>query len=184
MKKALVIVISLLFSNFLFARNEVGPDGDKLIWLVLGLLALVLVLIFSLRKSKGKGTASNKRQPLFPIRRVRVELNKDRLYYPDKLQLIVKNTGNTYIDLDRPLLVFDKFWLQRKFRLNGSGNRIFYPLYLEKGQEHTLEIDINRFYHHDKTLKRFPKTKIIINDVRGKRLGSNSVYLRKTLFRF
>lgn len=184
MKKALVIVIFLLFSKFLFARNEVGPDGDKLIWLVLAVLALVLVLIFSLRKPKRKSTASNKRHPLFPIRRVRVGLNKDRLYYPDKLQLIVKNTGNTYIDLDRPLLVFDKFWLQRKFRLNGLGNRIFYPLYLEKGQEHTLEIDINRFYLHDKTLKRFPKTKIIIYDVRGKRLGSNSVYLRKTLFRF
>ena len=184
MKKALVIFVFLLFSKYLFAQNEVGPDGDKLIWVVLVVLALILVLLFTFRKSKRKQTTSKKRRPLFAFRRVRVELNKDRMYYPDKLQLIVKNTGNTYVDLDRPLLVFDKFWLQRKFRLNGSGNRIFYPLYLEKGQEHTLEIDINRFYHHDKTLKRFPKTKIIIYDVKGKRLGSNSVYLRKTLFRF
>ena len=184
MKKTLVIFIFLLFTKILFAQNEVGPDGDKLIWVLIVALALGLVFLFLFRNSKRKSTASKKRRPLFSIRRVRVVLNKDRLYYPDKLQLIVKNIGNTYIDLDRPMLVFDKFWLQRKFRLNGSGNRIFYPLYLEKGKEHTLEIDINRFYQHDKTLKRFPKTKVIIYDVKGKRLASKSVYLRKTLFRF
>jgi len=182
MKKALVIFNFLLFSKFLSARNEVGPDGEKLLWMILVLLALSVVFLVLLKS--GKKNSSSARRPFFAFKRVRVELNKDRLYYPDKLQLIVKNTGNTFVDLDRPLLVFDKFWLQRKFRLNGAGNRIFYPLYLEKGQEHTLEIDINRFYYHDKTLKRFPKTKIIIYDVKGKRLGSNSIYLRKTLFRF
>jgi len=184
MKKALVIFVFLLFSKFLLAQNEVGPDGGGLIWVALVVLVVTIVLLFLFRKSSLNHTSSKVKRPFFAFRRVRVELNKDRLYYPDKLQLIIKNTGNTYVDLDRPLLIFDKFWLQRKFRLNGAGNRIFYPLYLEKGHEHTLEIDINRFYHHDKTLKRFPKTKIIIYDVKGKRLGSNSVYLRKTLFKF
>ena len=106
------------------------------------------------------------------------------MYYPDKLELTIKNTGNTYVDLDRPMLVFDNFWLKRKFRLSGAGKRLFYPLYLEKGQKHTLEIDINRFYRHDKRLKKFPKTKIIAYDIKGKRLGSKSVYLRKTLFKY
>lgn len=184
MKKALVIIVFLLFSKFLFAQNEVKPDGGKLIWVVLIFFTLAMVFFFLFRKSSRKHSSLKKKRPFFAFRKVRVELNKDRLYYPDKLQLIVKNTGNTYVDLDRPMLIFDKFWMQRKFRLNGSGNRIFYPLYLEKGQEHTLEIDINRFYYHDKLLKRFPKIKIIIYDVKGKRLGSNSVYLRKTLFRF
>ncbi|HKI89625.1 MAG TPA: hypothetical protein VKA38_11405 [Draconibacterium sp.] len=184
MKKALVIFIFLIFSKLIFAQNEVGPDGNKLIWVILIAIALAVVFLFLLRKSIRKNTSSKKRRPFFAYRRVRVELTKDRLYYPDKLRLIVKNIGNTYIDLDRPLLVFDRFWLQRKFRLNGIGNRLFYPLYLEKKQEHTLEIDINRFYYHDKTLKRFPKTKIIIYDVKGKRLGSKSIYLRKTLFKF
>ncbi len=181
MKKVLGIFVFLLFSKLLLAQNEVGPDGQKLLWGVLAIAGLVVA--FVVLKKKGKKNNSSKRRPFFAFRRVRVELNKDRMYYPDALQLIIKNTGNIYIDLDRPLLVFDNFWLKRKFRLNGAGNRIFYPLYLEKGHEHTLEIDINRFYYHDKRLKKFPKAKMIIYDVEGRRLGSASVYLRKTLFK-
>ena len=64
------------------------------------------------------------------------------------------------------------------------GNRTFYPQYLEKGKTHTLQIDLTRFYSHDKSLKKFPKAKIVISDVKGKRLGSTSVYLRKTLFKY
>ena len=178
----MVIFFFLLFSKLLFAQNEVGPDGKKLLWVILVLVALGIVfLIFQIT---GKKSASSKKRPFFAFRKVRVELNKDRLYYPDILELTIKNIGNTYVDLDRPLLMFDNFWLKRKFRLNGSGNRIFYPLYLDKGKKHTLEIDINRFYRHDKRLKKFPKAKIIVYDVKGKRLGSKSVFLRKTLFKY
>lgn len=176
------MVVSLLFSKLLFAQNEVGPDGDKLLWVILVVVALGIVF-FVLHRT-GKKSAPTKKRPFFAFQKVRVELIKDRVYYPDKLQLTIKNTGNTYVDLDRPLLVFDNFWLKRKFRLSGAGNRLFYPLYLEKGQKHTLEIDINRFYSHDKSLKKFPKTKVIAYDVKGKRLGSKSVYLRKTLIRY
>jgi hypothetical protein len=182
MKKVLVMVVSLLFSKLLFAQNEVGPDGDKLLWVIMVVVALSVV--FLLFHKTGEKSTSSKRRPFFAFRNVRVKLTKDRMYYPDTLELTIKNIGNTYVDLDRPLLVFDNFWLKRKFRLNGAGSRIFYPLYLEKGQEHTLEIDINHFYRHDKSLKKFPKTKVIAYDVKGKRLGSKSVYLRKTLFKY
>jgi hypothetical protein len=111
-------------------------------------------------------------------------LGKDRVYYPDNLQLKIKNTGSSDIDLDRPLLVFDNFWIKRKFRLKGFDNYSFYPLYLERGKTHTLPIDLNRFYTHDKSLKKFPKTKVIVFDVKGRKLGSTSVFLRKTLFKY
>lgn len=176
------MIVFLLSSKLLFAQNEVGPDGDKLLWVILALVALSVV--FLLFRKTEKKSASSKKQPFFAFRRVRIELTKDRMYYPDKLELTIKNIGNTYIDLDRPLLVFDNFWLKRKFKLSGAGNRLFYPLYLEKGQVHTLGIDINRFYRHDKSLKKFPKTKVIAYDVKGKKLGSKSVYLRKTLFKY
>jgi hypothetical protein len=96
----------------------------------------------------------------------------------------VKNIGNTDIDLDKPLLILDNFWLKRKFRLKGMENRTFYPLFLEKGKTHTLNIDLNRFYMHDKKLKKYPKIVLVLSDVKGKRLGSKSVYLRKTLVKF
>ena len=63
-------------------------------------------------------------------------------------------------------------------------NRMFYPLYLEKGKNHTLDIDLYRFYRHDKGLKKYPKVKIVVFDVKGRRLAGKAVFLRKTLFKF
>ena len=168
-------------SKLIFAQNEIGPEGGKLIWMFVLLMAVVLS-VFIFRK-KDKKTKKDKK-PLFQNRKVKVELEKDSLYYPDSLKLKVTNSGNTDIDLDKPLLILDNFWLKRKFRLKGRENRTFYPLYLEKGITHSLQIDLNRFYFHDKNLKKFPKAKIIIYDVKGKRLGSKSVFLRKTLYKF
>jgi hypothetical protein len=116
--------------------------------------------------------------------KVKVDLQKDRLYYPDNVKLEVKNTGNTDIDLDMPMLVFDNFWLKRKFRLKGTEGRNFYPLYLEKKKVHELNIDLNHFYSYDKKLIRYPKVKVFVFNVKGKRLGKSAIYIRKTLIRF
>ncbi len=181
MKKAFFISIFFLNSQFIFAQNEIGPEGDKLIWFLL--FPLIGAIVFFAFRKKGVKKAKVKK-PFFQLKKVKIELGKDRLYYPDNLKLTVKNTGNTDIDLDKPLLVLDNFWLKRKFKLKGMGNRTFYPLYLEKGKSHTLEINLTRFYTHDKKLKKFPKAKVTLFDIKGKRLGSKSVYLRKTLVKF
>lgn len=182
MKKLLFILFFSSFSFRLLAQNEVGPDGDKLVYIFLGIVALIVGFILtgrSSRKTKDGGGAS-----LFRNGRVRIELEKSALYYPDRLKLTVKNTGKTDIDLAQPLLVFDNFWLKRKFRLKGSNNYHFYPLYLEKGKTHTLDIDLLRFYGHDKRLRKFPKAKIYLEDVKGRKLGNRAVFLRKTVVKF
>jgi hypothetical protein len=176
-RRYLLLFIAFLTTLKLYAQNEVGPDGKKLVWVFLVLA--VSIIFFVIFRKKG-----NKKKPLFAMQRVKIELDKDRLYYPDYLTLNVKNVGNTDIDLDRPLLVFDNFWLKRKFRLKGIDNRTFYPLYMVKGYNHTLNIDLNHFYSYDKKLKSYPKVKITIFNVKGRRLGSNSIYLRKTLIKF
>lgn len=181
MKKAFVLSVLLMVSKLIFAQSEVGPEGDKLLWF----LAIVFIIVgVVLYKSREKGSKAKVKESLFQKRKVKVELGKDSLYYPDNLELKIRNNGNKDVDLDQPLLVFDNFWLKRKFRLKGTGNRTFYPLYLEKDKTHTLQIDLTRFYSHDKSLKKFPKAKVSVFDMKGKRLGSKSVYLRKTLFKF
>ncbi len=182
MKRVWTLLFFTGFYSELFAQNEVGPDGDKLIWILL-IALIVLVLIFAFGKIKGRSGTLNFRS-FFLVRRVRIELGKDRLYYPDYLRLKVKNTGNSDIDMDKPLLIFDNFWLKRKFKINGMNNHVFYPLYLEKKKTHSLEIDLNQFYRHDKRLKRFSKIRIVLNDVKKRRLGSKSIFIRKTLVRF
>lgn len=181
MKKTLAVSIFLLKSQLIFAQNEIGPEGDKLIWFLL-IPVLIIVLFFVFREKNKK--RSTKQKPFFQRSKIIIELKKDKLYYPDSLTLKIKNTGNSDIDLDRPLLILDNFWLKRKFKLKGMDNRNFYPLYLEKGKSHSLQIDLNRFYSHDKKLKKFPKAKLIIYNIKGKKLSSKSVYLRKTLFKF
>jgi hypothetical protein len=177
LKKYYILFVLFISALNVSAQNEVKPDGDKLIWVLLILVVtIILVLVF---KKTGK-----RKKPLFIIQRIKIELEKNRLYYPDYVTLTVKNIGNTDIDLDRPLLTFDNFWLKRKFRLKGMERRTFYPLYLVKGNTHTLNIDLNHFYLYDRKLKRYPKVKITLFNVKGKQLGSNSVYLRKTLVKF
>ena len=182
MKKALTLTLFLVTTKYIFSQNEVGPDGDKLLGILIAVALLGIVFLLLKRAEKKK--TSKSRGTFFQFKRVQIEIKKDRVFYPDTLTLSVRNTGNTDIDLDNPLLILDNFWLKRKFKIKGMQNHILYPLYLESGKIHTLEIDINRFYRHDKSLKKFPKAKIVISDVKGKRLGSKSVFLRKTLFKF
>lgn len=183
MKHVIFLIFLMTFSQLVSAQNEVAPEGEKLIWIFIILIVFVFALSFLIFRKKDKKTAKVQK-PFFQKNRVTVKLEKDKLYYPDNIKLTVKNIGNTDLDLDRPLLILDNFWLKRKFKLKGMDNRTFYPLYLEKGKTHTLQIDLTRFYSHDKSLKKYPKVKLAIYDVKGKRLGSKSVYLRKTLFKF
>lgn len=177
MKKPGLLFI-LLISNFaVFAQNEIGPDGGKLVWLLLILVVVVAVLV-GLRK---KGS-NNK--PLFLREKVKVGFEKSKLYFPDSIKLSVKNTGNVDVDVDRPVLVFDSFWLKRKFKLKGIDNRSLYPLYLEKGETHTLNIDLNHFYSYDKKLRKYAKVKIAVFNMKGKGLGKKAVYIRKTLIKY
>jgi hypothetical protein len=177
LKKYYILFVLLISALNLSAQNEVKPDGDKLIWVLL--IFTVTIILFGFFRKKG-----NKSQPLFVLQKIKIELEKNRLYYPDYVTLKVKNIGNSDIDMDRPLLTFDNFWLKRKFRLKGIERRSLYPLYFVKGNTHTLNIDLNHFYSYDRKLKRYPKVKITIFNIKGRRLGSKSVYLRKTLVKF
>jgi hypothetical protein len=179
MRKGLLLGLFSIMNYSLFAQSEVGPEGDKLAWLLI--LLIPLAVYFIIPRFRIKKTGKNK--PFLKITREKVTLEKDRLYFPDYLKLTLKNKGNTDVDIDRPLLIFDNFWMKRKFRLKGTNYNRFYPLYLVAGKIHTLQIDLNGFYNHDKKLIKYSRAKIIIFNVKGKRLGSQTVFLRKTLFR-
>ena len=150
---------------------------DNLHWLVL-LAGVLLFVVIRFLIGKIKYTNWSVKQ------KVRVEIGKSRLYYPEYIALTVTNTGSSDIDIDRPLLVFDIWWLKRKFRISGVEGRQVYPLYLAKGKSHSLNIDLSPFYGYDRKLKRYPKINIIIYNVNGKYLGKHSVFLRKTFFKF
>ena len=180
MKRGIVLFLSLLIFQQSFAQNEVGPEGNKLLLILVGVLVILLVLISVLRPKKIFIGLNH----FLARKRIKIEIKKDRKYYPDTLKLILKNNGKKEVDIGQPLLVFDNFWFKRKFKLKGTNNYKFYPLILENGNTHSLIIDLNRFYKHDNRLKKYPKVRIVISERTGKRIGSESVFLRKTLIKF
>lgn len=172
-----MIGVKNLFSTILTIPTGVPLIDDNLPWLIL--LAGVLLLVgirFLIRRIKYTNWSVKQK--------VRVEIGKSRLYYPEFIALTLTNTGSSDIDIDRPLLVFDNWWLKRKFRISGVEGRSVYPLYLEKGKSHSLNIDLSPFYGYDRKLKGYAKINIIIYNVKGKYLGKHSVFLRKTFFKF
>lgn len=177
MRKFLFLFILLLLSVPLFAQNEIGPEGEKIAWLLALLIPVILYFIIARLRHCKSGYKSTKKRG-----KVQLTFEKDRRYYPDYLTLSIKNIGRNDVDLDRPLLTFDNSMLKRNFRIKGSNRHNFYPLYLDPGQTHKLEIELAQFYLYDRKLKRYPKVIVTVFDVKGRRLGRKSLYLRKTLF--
>lgn len=173
------VILLTFFEKPLLQNFQTGwsPIDDNLhLLLLLVLLSIVFAVIFLVKKIRYS--------TLFSKQKVRVEIGKSRLYYPEYVKLTIVNTGNIDVDFDRPLLVFDNWWMKRKFRISGVEGRNIYPLYLEKGKTHTLNIDLSPFYGYDRKLKSFPKIRIFVFNIKGKYLGSHAVYLRKTLIKF
>jgi len=181
MKRLIFLFFIIALALPAWAQNEIGPEGHKLLWVAVILSIAVLFVVFFISPFKLKRKINWTK---FSKKKVSVELKKDMLYYPDELTLTVKNEGQKAVDIEQPMLVFSSIWVKRKFRIKGTNNASFYPLYLDKEQSHTLTIDLNRFYSHSKSLKRLQKAKVVVFEVDGRKLGSKSVYLRKTLFKF
>jgi len=147
------------------------------------LIIAVVIFSFVLRNLIRKNKKYTRFHVISKKTRLETELTKNRTYFPDFLTLTIRNTGRSAVDIDRPLLTFETFMMKRNFRIKGTDGYHFYPLYLESGKTHSLRIDLNRFYIHDKQLKRYSRATISIFSVQGKKLDRKSIMLRKTFFR-
>jgi hypothetical protein len=134
-----------------------------------------------IRKTGKRGNKTGKR---FFLRKhnLSLTLDKNKLYHPEFLRMSVRNSGKTDVDIDRPMLIFSWYLLQRKFKLKGTEGYHFYPLLLEPGKVHELSIDLGHFYRYDAHLKKFPKVTIAVKSVDGSCSVKKSIRIRKTLF--
>lgn len=176
------IFILLMFPFLVFGQTHVGPEGDRLL---IGVLFLVVcAAIWWFFRNIRKRSVVKPKSKSFWGRRKKVELvlSKDRLVRPKVLTLVVRNTGNCVVDLDAPVLVFRKLWSMRKFKLKRYKNQEIYPLYLEAGKSFTLQIELVKFFEHDRKLKRFYWGRILMYDVTGRKFKSKHVSLRKSLY--
>lgn len=174
----LFLLMMLLCPLLVFPSNEVVPEGYKLIWLVLAILALVLV-IPAFRKLKKGGSSFH--LP-FTGRRLKADLLQDRRYRPKTLTLVVKNISRKDIDIEAPVIMFRKLLSIRKFKLKGIDRHEIYPLYLEAGKMHELHINLSIFHGYDRALRKFYWARILLCDTSGRKYSTRYVTLRKSLF--
>lgn len=164
-----------------FSQNEIQPEGDKLIWIIVVLMVLPVLYYLLFHKLFQKKITLSGFNQLWK-RSLKVELIKDRQYRPNVLTLKVLNRSRKDVDLDMPTLYFRKLWTKRKFKLKGVDRYEIYPLYLEAGKTHELRIDLSVFFNYDRKLKRYLWAKVRVTDAGGKRYSSRYVTLRRSLF--
>lgn len=166
----------------LFAGNETDPEKLQLLRII-AILIVILVLIIGWEAWKVWNNRKNPGSLFRFLKKVKlnVALSKDRLFRPQVLTLTIRNTGKYEADLNAPVLEFRKIWSKRKFKLNGINGRQVYPLYLQPGVTHQLEIETSTFHQYDRSIKSFYWARIYVSDIEGRRWKSNSVKLRKSL---
>ncbi len=176
----------LAFLQIVIAANTgIGPEGYKLLWLF-GAIILIITA-GSLRNVFRFRNRTGYQSPPSPPRtkgrsRLEVSLTKDRRFRPQKLTMVVRNIGKNDADLQSPVLLLKKYWITRRFVLKGINGQRIYPLYLEAGKTHQLVIDLALFFEHDRSLKRYHKSQVIVTDTKGRRFKSGNILLRKNLF--
>jgi hypothetical protein len=159
-------------SSFLLQIETVGPEGHKLIWVLLFLLLFGAIVYFW-------------KMPIphfskMPGLRLLVEKNK--VYHPTTLFFKVENKGKKAIDLEQPVIRFKNYITEKAFKIKGVNAAAIYPLYLEPGKSHELVVALQPFYDHAPALKKFQRVRIEIS-YQGKKLKSAYLLLKPGLFR-
>jgi hypothetical protein len=176
-------LIVLLFDPLaLFSGNETDPEKLQLLRII-GILLVILGLIIT----RGVWIFFQKRENysrlFWFLNKVKLEvtLEKDRLFRPRFLTLTISNTGKQEADLNAPVIEFRKIWTKRKFKLNGIKGQQIYPLFLNPGLTHELQIETATFHQYDREIKSFYWARIYVTDIEGYQWKSNKVKLRKSL---
>lgn len=169
----------LLFAPVLcFGQNEVKSNAPEF-FLFLAVILFVPLLFFAgsyfLKKKNGK------KKRWFSKGKLEVRLTGNKRYRPDALTLTVRNNQSDAVDLEAPVLIFRKLWSIRQFKLKGINRAEIYPLLLESGKTHELQLKLDVFHKHDPTLRSYYWAMVRIKNTTGRNYSTNYITLRKSL---
>ena len=177
--RKLCLLLYFSFPFLCFGQSEVAPEGYGLV-VLLGLLVGVPLFLWLLAKAgKGRMFGSLNRHSRG---QVDVWLTKDRKYRPKVLTLRVENRTKKAVDLNGPVLMIRRLWSVRRFKLKGVNGARIYPLYLEAGKTHELQLQLNAFYQHDPSLRSYYWARVGVSDTAGRTYTTKYITLRKSLF--
>ncbi|MBN2262423.1 MAG: hypothetical protein JW735_05885 [Prolixibacteraceae bacterium] len=153
----------------------IGPQGDKLIWVFI-IIALIAVVVY-LRMIKQKFSLQNFRK------KVIVKVEKNKVYHPDAVHIIIENKTAKAIDIENPVIRFKLRSKSKAFKIKAVNTRNIYPLYLENGKTHHLPVSLEPFYNFDNSLKKFTQLRIEFNYNKSQSKKSRYILLKPTLFK-
>jgi hypothetical protein len=154
-------------STILLTIERVGPDGDKVIWILLSLIIIIAVVIYF----------SNHKNPvgrLFQGKNVSIGTQTNRIFNPSTLTINVGNKSETAITVNFLVIRFVGLGRSKAFKITSvNGNKV-YPLFLDGKTNHTLVVSLEPFYVRDPLLKNYFLVKAEV-DVAGKGTTKSSV---------
>jgi len=153
----------------------IGPQGDKLIWIFIVMIIMAVVAYLFMIKQKFSIQKYRKR--------VTVRVEKNKIYHPDTVHIIIENKTAKAIDIENPVIRFKHRRKSKAFKIKAVNTRNIYPLYLESGKTHHLPVALEPFYSFDNSLKKFSQLRIefIYNKTQNQK--SSYIVLKPTLFK-
>lgn len=167
----------IILSHTILQVETVGPEGEKLLIVVLVIAVLGLLGFLLIR------TRSIKiRIPGFR-REIKGTISKNRIYHPGIVSLTITNNSKKAIVIENPVLRFRRFRETKAFKIKSVNTSEIYPLYLEAGKTHKLPVSLQPFYDFNKRLKKYPRVRIewVFNEKNARK--TRYVLLKPTLFR-
>lgn len=166
---------SFLSMNILLNQIQtVGPEGNKILWVLL-VLGVIILLAILFRKN------ARIHFPNFS-RKVSITLEKNQIYHPTVVNFTIFNDDRKAIVIQNPVLRFRKGKRTKAYRITSVRTKDIYPLYLEPNKTHSLPVSLQPFYDHHKQLKRFSRLRVEFR-YNNRFKSSRYVLLKPTLFR-
>ncbi|MCL3780034.1 hypothetical protein EMN47_06490 [Prolixibacteraceae bacterium JC049] len=183
MKRFLILILLSPLASYgqEAAAREVGPDGSNLLWLVILFLLPVLVVIVNRLYEKRKG-GNNRAKTVSKSNDVSFWVERDTMFKPSVITLVIENNSNQPVDIAPPMLTFHNYIQKKKLKVTAINGQKIYPLFLDPGRIHRIAIPTNVFYNRDKSLKYLGFLRVVVKNVNGKKIGSENIQMNKYIF--
>jgi hypothetical protein len=109
---------------------------------------------------------------------VKIELFRDKTLNPSLVNLIVRNNGNNEVDLEAPVLVFKRWFRERRFRIVSVDFSDIYPMLINGGKVSVVRIDLRQFYGFAPELIKAGRLGAEMKEVDGRTYSSGTIRLK------
>lgn len=164
-----------MYINLFLQVQTIGPEGKKIVWIVLALFAIGIFYFLLQRKRKFSWPRIGSS--------IRIRVNKNKIYHPTVVTFSISNLDNKPILIEHPVIRFRRGKRKKAYKIKTVNSKAIYPLYLDSNKTHELPVSLQSFYDFDKKLKRMSRLRIEFNYNKNRFKSSKYILLKPTLFR-